>query len=89
MSTIAVWYLVIRLGSGAVIVPDPYMTESLCLNEAARISRPASEGGVNQGWGHCVKAFRQVSKKMSQLADIEHTVSLQPMGEEDRTNQCT
>ena len=65
MNTVAVWYLLVKLGSGSVIVPDPYATEAQCLAEAARISRPANQGGINQGWGYCVKAFRQVPKNES------------------------
>ena len=53
-TTIVVWYMVLSMGHGAVVIPDPYVNESRCKAEAAKINRPSGSGGISNTFAYCI-----------------------------------
>ncbi len=59
-STIVVWFMVLRMGTGGAVIPEPFVSEAKCRAEAAKISRPAAHGGLPNTFAYCIPIEKAV-----------------------------
>ena len=62
MNTVVVWYMVMSLNHGAVVIPEPFVNEKTCKAEAARINRPVGAGGLLSAYAYCVALEKELKK---------------------------